>query len=60
MKRPNYLTENFYKSVQEDMEKYNSNYDAIQKRNDILSMHQKEREHYDEIGMELLKTFGAM
>lgn len=60
MTRPDYLTENFYTSVQKELKKNNSDYEKIQKRNDILSRHQKEREYYDQIGMELLKSFGAM
>lgn len=60
MTRPNYLTESFYTSVKKELKKNNSNYAAIQERNDILNRHQKEREYYDQIGMELLKSFGAM
>lgn len=60
MTRPDYLTENFYTSVQKELKKNNSDYEMIQERNDILSMHQKEREYYDQIGMELLKSFGTM
>lgn len=60
MTRPNYLTESFYTSVKKELKKNNSNYATIQERNDILNRHQKEREYYDQIGMELLKSFGAM
>lgn len=60
MSRPNYLTENLYEAIQKEMENYNSDYEAIQRRNEILSLHQKERACYDEVGMELLRNFGAM
>lgn len=60
MTRPAYLTESFYTSVQKELEKNNSDYGKIQERNDVLNRHQKEREYYDQIGFELLKSFGAM
>lgn len=60
MTRPTYITEEFYKVIQRESDKYSKDYRAIQERTKVLDELQKKVEYRDEESYSLLKNFGAM
>ena len=60
MARPAYITEEFYKEVQFELEKYTNDYNAIMERTRILDDLQQKNNRRAEESYCLLENFGAM
>ncbi len=60
MSRPEYLTEEFYKTIQIEAQTYANDYDAIRERRKKLEEIQRQRSLRDEESYSLLKSFGVV
>lgn len=60
MARPEYITDEFYKTVQKELEKYSKDHDAIMERTRMLDDLKKEIDYINDESYNLLKTFGPM
>lgn len=60
MSRPEYLTEEFYKTIQIEAQTYANDYNAIRERRKKLEEIQRQRSLRDEESYNLLKSFGVV
>jgi len=60
MSRPEYLTEEFYKTIQIEAQTYANDYNAIRERRKKLEEIQRQRSLRDEESYSLLKSFGVV
>ena len=60
MTRPEYITDEFYECVQNDLKQYSKDYDAIMERTRLLDDLQKEINCRDDESYKILTNFGTI